>query len=339
MKRKIVLFIMALLCALPMFSETGESMDKKQTDANVYGHVIELKTGEHLAYVIVSVKGTTLSTTTDATGHYYMKNLPVGKYVIEVKAMGYRTVTREIETKMHQSQEVNFTLTEDAIALDEVVLTANRSQTLRREAPALVNVLDNKLFEQTNAMCMAQGLNFQPGVRTEDNCQNCGFSQVRINGLDGHYSQILIDSRPVFTSLNGVYGLEQIPSNMIERVEVVRGGGSALYGASAIGGTINVITREPIRNSAELSHTTTSIEGRGKFENNTTANVSVVSEDGKTGIYVYGQHHYRPGFDHDRDGYTELPQLRNQTLGLSSFYKFNPYSKISLQYHNISEFR
>lgn len=162
---------------------------------------------------------------------------------------------------------------------------------------------------------------------------------MRINGLDGHYSQILIDSRPVFTSLNGVYGLEQIPSNMIERVEVVRGGGSALYGASAIGGTINVITREPIRNSAELSHTTTSIEGRGKFENNTTANVSVVSEDGKTGIYVYGQHHYRPGFDHDRDGYTELPQLRNQTLGLSSFYKFNPYSKISLQYHNISEFR
>ena len=61
------------------------------------------------------------------------------------------------------------------IALDEVVLTANRSQTLRREAPALVNVLDSKLFDQTNAMCMAQGLNFQPGVRTEDNCQNCGF--------------------------------------------------------------------------------------------------------------------------------------------------------------------
>ena len=186
---------------------------------------------------------------------------------------------------------------------------------------------------------MAQGLNFQPGVRTENNCQNCGFSQVRINGLDGHYSQILIDSRPIFTSLNGIYGLEQIPSNMIDRIEVVRGGGSALYGASAIGGTINVITKEPVRNSAEVSHTTTSIEGKGGMENNTTANVSVVSEDGKTGLYVYGQHHYRPGFDHDGDGYTELPNLRNQTLGLSAFYKFTPYSKLSLQYHNISEFR
>ena len=330
---------MALLCTLSLPGKAGEPVAKNRTDANIYGHVVQAKDNEHLAYVTVSVRGTTLATATDATGHYYLKDLPVGKHTVEAKALGYRTATREIEISANSSQEVNFTLTEDAIALDEVVLTANRSQTLRREAPALVNVLDSKLFDQTNAMCMAQGLNFQPGVRTENNCQNCGFSQVRINGLDGHYSQILIDSRPIFTSLNGIYGLEQIPSNMIDRIEVVRGGGSALYGASAIGGTINVITKEPVRNSAEVSHTTTSIEGKGGMENNTTANVSVVSEDGKTGLYVYGQHHYRPGFDHDGDGYTELPNLRNQTLGLSAFYKFTPYSKLSLQYHNISEFR
>ena len=330
---------MALLCTLSLPGKAGEPVAKNRTDANIYGHVVQAKDNEHLAYVTVSVRGTTLITATDATGHYYLKDLPVGKHTVEAKALGYRTATHEIEISANSSQEVNFTLTEDAIALDEVVLTANRSQTLRREAPALVNVLDSKLFDQTNAMCMAQGLNFQPGVRTENNCQNCGFSQVRINGLDGHYSQILIDSRPIFTSLNGIYGLEQIPSNMIDRIEVVRGGGSALYGASAIGGTINVITKEPVRNSAEVSHTTTSIEGKGGMENNTTANVSVVSEDGKTGLYVYGQHHYRPGFDHDGDGYTELPNLRNQTLGLSAFYKFTPYSKLSLQYHNISEFR
>ena len=339
MKTKCFLGLMALLCTLSLPGKAGEPVAKNRTDANIYGHVVQAKDNEHLAYVTVSVRATTLTTATDATGHYYLKDLPVGKHTVEAKALGYRTATHEIEISANSSQEVNFTLTEDAIALDEVVLTANRSQTLRREAPALVNVLDSKLFDQTNAMCMAQGLNFQPGVRTENNCQNCGFSQVRINGLDGHYSQILIDSRPIFTSLNGIYGLEQIPSNMIDRIEVVRGGGSALYGASAIGGTINVITKEPVRNSAEVSHTTTSIEGKGGMENNTTANVSVVSEDGKTGLYVYGQHHYRPGFDHDGDGYTELPNLRNQTLGLSAFYKFTPYSKLSLQYHNISEFR
>ena len=73
---------------------------------------------------------------------------------------------------------------------------------------------------------------------------------MRINGLEGAYSQILIDSRPIFSSLAGVYGLEQIPASMIERVEVVRGGGSALFGANAVGGVINVITREPLRNTA-----------------------------------------------------------------------------------------
>ena len=89
-------------------------------------------------------------------------------------------------------------------------------------------------------------------MRVENNCQNCGFQQVRINGLEGPYTQILVDSRPIFSALTGVYGLEQIPANMIERVEIMRGGGSALFGSSAIAGTINIITKEPLRNSARL---------------------------------------------------------------------------------------
>ena len=87
-----------------------------------------------------------------------------------------------------------------------------------------------------------EGLAFQPGLRTETYCHACGFSQVRINGLNGAYSQILIDNRPIFSALNGVYGLEQLPSSMLARVEVVRGGGSSLYGSNAIAGTINIIT-------------------------------------------------------------------------------------------------
>ncbi len=333
---------MALLClfCVNVAMATNDSAKESQgSDANVYGHVVDLATGNHLPYLNVSVKGTMLQAATDATGHFRLKNLPPGKHVIEVRAMGYRTATKEVEVRVKSSQEINFALTEDAISLDEVVVTANRSATLRREAPVLVSVIDAKIFENTNAMCMAQGLNFQPGVRTEDNCQNCGFSQVRINGLDGHYSQILIDSRPVFSSLNGIYGLEQIPSNMIERIEVVRGGGSALYGASAIGGTINVITKEPTRNSVEIAHTISSIEGKATFENNTTANASMVTEDGKAGFSLYGQYHYRPGFDHDGDSYTELPNLKNQTFGLNMFYKPSVYSKLSVQYHNIGEYR
>lgn len=133
--------------------------------------------------------------------------------------------------------------------MDDVVVSASRSASLRREAPALVSVLGTDLFEKTNSVCLAQGLSFQPGVRTEDDCQNCGFTQVRINGLDGHYSQILIDSHPVFSALTGVYGLEQIPASMIERVEVLRGGGSALSGRrpSAARSTSSRAIRSTIR--------------------------------------------------------------------------------------------
>ena len=132
----------------------------------------------------------------------------------------------------------------DTLHVDEITISANREQTLRREAPALIDIATPSTMAATNAVCLAQTLDFVSGLRVEDNCQNCGFTQVRINGLDGHYSQILIDSKLIFSSLNGVYGLEQIPAEMIGRIEVMRGGGSALFGASAVAGVINIITKE-----------------------------------------------------------------------------------------------
>lgn len=311
----------------------------KNTDANVYGHVKDAKTGEHLPYVVIQIKGTTIGTTTDKTGHFFLKNLPEGSFVIEAKYMGYTTQSQSITIKQDTSKELNFTLSPSDFSLDEVVVSANRNETKRRLAPNLVSVIGGKLFDITQSTCLAQGLNFQPGVRTEDDCQNCGFTQVRINGLDGHYSQILVDSRPVFSSLNGVYGLEQIPANMIDRVEVVRGGGSALFGASAIGGTINIITKEPTRNSASFGHTFMAQGGSNSFDNVTTGNVSLVTDDNKAGVYAYGQTRTRQGYDHDGDGYTELPELDNQTFGLNSYLRLSPYSKLSLQYHGIHEFR
>lgn len=315
-----------------------ENTDKR-TDANIYGHVIDKKTGEHMPFVTIQLKGTTIATTTDKTGHYFLKNLPEGTHTIVVKFLGYKTVEKTVTVKHDATQEQNFSLEADDVSLDEVVVSANRNETARRLAPNLVNVIGPKLLDVTQSVCLAQGLNFQPGVRTEDNCQNCGFTQVRINGLDGHYSQILVNSRSVFSSLNGVYGLEQIPANMIDRVEVVRGGGSALFGASAIGGTINIITKEPIRNSATFGHTFMSIGGSNSFDNVSTGNVSLVTDDNKAGVYAYGQTRNRQGYDHDGDGYTELPALKNQTFGLSSYFRMSPYAKLSLQYHGIHEFR
>ena len=287
-----------LLPALFMCLYAGASAaetPKKSTDANLFGHVVDRETHEHLPYATVAVTGTAFGATTDASGHYFLKNLPEGELTLEVRALGYAVLAKKVTLERGQTLELNFEVVQSGISMDEVVVSASRSATLRREAPALVSVLDAALFEKTNASCLAQGLSFQPGVRVEDDCQNCGFAQVRINGLDGHYSQILVDSHPVFSALTGVYGLEQIPANMIERVEVLRGGGSALYGSSAIGGTINVITKEPSRNSAQLAHTLTSLGGSSSYDNNTMLNASLVTESGRAGLCVFAQNRHRSG--------------------------------------------
>lgn len=311
----------------------------EKTDANIKGHVIDKKTSEHLPYITVSLKGTTIGVTTDATGHYLLKNLPLGKFTIEAKFVGYQTQQFDIELKKGKTLEINFELEESNISLNEVVVSANRNETSRRLAPTLVSILDTKTFDRTNSPTLADGLNYQPGLRVEDNCQNCGFTQVRMNGLEGAYSQILIDSHPIFSSLTGVYGLEQIPATMVERIEVVRGGGSALFGSTAIAGTINVITKEPTRNTALLSHSITSIGGKSDFDNNTSLNASLVSDDHKMGAMVFGQKRNRSAFDKNGDGFSEIPHLENRTIGFRSFLKTGTYSKFTLEYHNMNEFR
>ena len=310
----------------------------RKSDANIVGHILDKNTKEHLPYITVALKGTTIGTVTDATGHYFLKNLPEGEFMLEVSSIGYKTVTRKVVLKKGKTLEEDFEIEEDAVALDGVVVSANRSETTRLLAPTLVNVVDLKLFEQTNSTTLAQGLSFQPGVRVESNCQNCGFQQVRINGLDGPYTQILLDSRPIFSALSGVYGIEQIPASMIERVEVMRGGGSALFGSSAIAGTINIITKEPIRNSGMLSHTLTGIGGNA-FDNSTSLNASLVTDDQRAGLYIFGQNRHRAAYDHDDDGYSEIPKLHGQTVGFRSYLKTSLYSKLTFEYHHMEEFR
>lgn len=311
----------------------------QETDAHIHGHVIDKTTGEHLPYIVVMLKGTTIGVTTENTGHYMMRNIPEGNFTLEVSAIGYKTQTREINVRKGRSYEVNFTLEEDFVQIDGVIVSATRSETTRRMSPTLVNVVGMDTYNKTNATTVAQGLAFQPGIRVENNCQNCGFQQVRINGLDGQYTQILIDSRPIFSSLAGVYGIEQLPANMVDRVEVMRGGGSALFGSSAIAGTINIITKEPVRNSSSISHTVTSIAGSSAFHNTTDINASIVSEDNKLGLAVFGQNTSKDAWDANGDGFTELSKITGQTVGFRGYIKTGLYSKITAEYHHLQEFR
>ncbi len=342
-------FVACILCA----STTAYAQHRaghnhsagQKCEATIHGHVTNSNTKEHIPYITITIDGTTVGTTTDATGHYTLYHVPVGKFKVTVSALGYASKSKEVEVECGTDLMLNFETAEEQIAVDAVVVSANRNATKRSEAPTLVNIVDSDLLNKVSAPTLAEGLSFQPGVRVENSCQNCGFAQVRINGLSGQYSQILINSRPVFSALAGVYGLEHIPANMVERIEVVRGGGSALFGSSAIGGTINIITKEPLRNSGELAHSLTSIGVTGAFDNNTTLNASLVTDDRKAGLTIYGQNRVRDAYDFGGkknqmlDGYVEIPVIKSQTIGTQAYIKTSAYSKLTLDYHATSEYR
>ena len=331
MKQYIILFLSAL-CLTTAFAQ------RNATDAHIIGDIKDAKTGEHIPFINITVKNTMIGTATDATGHYFLKNLPVGKLTLSVAGLGYQTVEKEVEIKKGETLEVNIITQTELINLNEVVVSANRNETNRKDASVIVGVLSPFVFEAANSSSLAQGLNFQSGVRVENNCQNCGFMQVRINGLDGPYSQLLIDSRPVFSALSGVYGLEQIPVNMIERVEVVRGGGSALFGSNAIAGTINIITREPFHNTFSISNNFEYIGGAAP-DNTLNVNTSLVTENQKAGIYLYGTNRKRSPFDSNDDGFSDITKISGNTFGFRSFFRLTNQSKITAELHNMNEYR
>ena len=329
---------MAMILSILLTSFNTMLYSQSKTEANIYGHVLDAMTHEHMPFVNIYLKGTTYGTSTNDNGHYIMEHLPVGKHTIVVSFMGYKTIEQEVNLEANRSVEMNFTLEENSVLMRDVVVSANRYEVDRKEAATIVNVLTPKLFVATNSVNLAEGLNYQPGLRVENTCQNCGVNAVRINGLEGKYSQILIDSRPVFSSLAGVYGLEQIPVSMIDRVEVIRGGGSAIFGSSAIGGVVNIITREPIRNSLEISNTTQLIGGKS-WDNVTSMNAALVSSNRKVGATIFGMSRDRQGYDHDGDGYTELGKLKGTSLGMRAYYRFSNQSKLTAEYHAMHEFR
>ena len=317
------------MCAIHLYAAT---------DSHIAGHVLDVATQEHMGYVNVQIKGTSIGSTTDESGHYFLKNVPLGTQTIVFSMVGYKTKEIPVTIQADSTYVLDVSIEEGSYLLENVVVSANKYETKQKEVATIVNVISPLIIENTASNSMADVLNFQPGLRVEMSCCNCGVPQLRINGLEGQYSQILLDSRPIFSSLASVYGLEQIPTGMVDRVEVIRGGCSALFGANAIGGVVNIITKEPCRNYINLSNQSAFTE-TGSFDINTNMNASVLSPNEKIGLYLFGVRRDRKQYDRDGDGYSDIPKLQTTTLGFRSFFKTSNYSKITLEYHHTTEFR
>ncbi len=186
----------------------------------------------------------------------------------------------------------------------EVDVVAARRDARLRDAAVRTEVVSRQFVEQVGARTLADAVEYTTGVRVENNCQNCNFSQVRLLGLEGPYTQILIDGQPTLSSLAQVYGLEQIPARLIDRLEVTKGGGAALLGPGSVGGVINVITREPNERGAQLDTTIGVTHGQPTVS--TAGALDWVSSDRHGMLTAYGQADRVSPVDLTGDGFTEV---------------------------------
>lgn len=304
-----------------------------QQPAHIKGTVTS--NGEPVLATISIVNGNSTSSNTE--GVYYLES-PQGNQQLLITAIGYKNKELNYTLNSSEDKTINIELREDVLGLDKIVVTATRGYLNRKKAPVIVTVTDAKVLEATQAVSLSEGLNFQPGLRMENNCQNCGTSEVKMNGLNGAYSQILIDSRPVFSALNSVYGLDQIPANIIKQIEVVRGGGSALYGSNAIAGTINIITKDPSENGFSIGSNLALIDGEST-DNTLTFNGTVINENLDTGLALFGMKRARNAYDTDNDGFTEITELENTSFGLKAFTRPNDRKKITAEFNANNESR
>ena len=278
-----------------------------------------------------------LGAITNKQGKFTISDVPYGTYSISASYIGYAKVERVID--LDQSEiNIEFALNEQSMQLDDIVVTGTKTSKRQTESPVIVNVINSVTLTSVQACNLAEGLKFQPGLRVETDCQTCNYTQLRMNGLAGGYSQILINGRPIFSPLTGLYGLEQLPANMIDRIEVVRGGGSSLYGSSAIGGTVNVITTIPKSNSYAIDYNYQNIDGQTN-DNSLNGNATLVSSSRNLGASFFANHRQRNFYDANGDNFSEIPLLENSAVGGSMFYLPKENQKIEINLSHIQEYR
>ncbi|MFP9115589.1 TonB-dependent receptor [Flavobacterium sp. RHBU_3] len=180
----------------------------------------------------------------DSTGHYTI-SVPEGSYTLSAEYFSYATVTKSITVKAGETLTQNFILIATENNLDEVVITGTMKEMSRSASPVPVEIITPKLFKKNPTPSLFEAVGMINGVMPQLNCNVCNTGDIHINGMEGPYTMILIDGMPIVSALSTVYGLSGIPNSIVERIEVVKGPASSLYGSEAMGGLINVITKSP----------------------------------------------------------------------------------------------
>jgi outer membrane receptor for ferrienterochelin and colicins len=275
---------------------------------------IVISGSESVPFANVGLVGTSYGGASDIDGKYSITNIPVGKFTIQISAIGFKNHKQEITIKNGETVTLNVDIEKTGTSLDEVVITGTLKEISLKQSAVPIEVYTPKYFMKNPTPSLFQALQIVNGVRPQINCSVCNTGDVHINGMEGPYTMITIDGMPVIGGLASVYGLNGIPNSMIQRMEVVKGPASTLFGSEAVGGLINVITKSP-ENAPKFSF---DVMGTSWGEINT--DISTKFKIGKVSSMVgVNYFNYSNPIDNNGDNFTDVT-LQNR---ISVFNKWS----------------
>lgn len=265
-----------------------------------------------------------IKTKTNIEGNYVFENIVAGDHEIIVVLEGFQTQKKRIKVKDTTEIEVNFELIPEKNKkneLDEVVVTGTLKPVSRLESAVPVEVYKPIFFKKNPTSNIFEALQNVNGVRPQLNCNICNTGDIHINGLEGPYTLVLIDGMPIVSGLSTVYGLSGIPNSLLERIEVVKGPASSLYGSEAVGGLINIITKNP-RNAPAFS-----VDGFSTGWGEANLDLGAKASLGNTASVLTGINYfnYSNPIDNNGDNFTDV--TLQDRISIFQKWNFNRKSK------------
>jgi outer membrane receptor for ferrienterochelin and colicins len=284
--------------------------------------------GQPLEGASVIVTGSNKGTITDASGIFNLDISGIKNPRIIISYLGYKSFIKKLNFKKLNLGNIILKLDDQ---LDEVVISGTLKPVSRLDSPVPVEVYSQTFFKSNPTPSVFEALEIVNGVRPQLNCNVCSTGDIHINGQEGSYTMILIDGLPIVSGLSTVYGLSGIPQALIDRVEIVKGPASTLYGSEAIGGVINLITKVP-ENTSKISFDSF-VSGWG--ESNTDLGYRYNISDNSTGLLGINYYNFSNPIDNNEDGFTDLT-LQDR---ISIFNKFRIGKKLSFASRYVYEDR
>jgi outer membrane receptor for ferrienterochelin and colicins len=297
--------------------------------ATIFGTVTS--NGKPVEFASIYIKKINSGALSNINGMFELKNIPAGDYTVITSCMGFVNDTSALTLSNGEVKSISIKLIETQINLDEVVITGTLKETYISESPVAIEIITPKLFEKNPSPNIFESLSMVNGVRPQMQCNVCNCGDIHINGMEGPYTMVMIDGMPLVSALGSVYGLMGIPNSIIQRVEVLKGPASTLYGSEAVGGLINIITKSTY-NAPLFSF---DFFGTSYQEFNTDISVKYKLSKRLTGLFSGNYYHFDKRWDINNDNFTDVT-LQKRIAGFNKFtyeHKSGNFSNLAIRYY------